>query len=193
MIRHVTDFADQAVILPVVALAFLALLATGWWRAALAWACVVPGTLFVVLAGKMITSSCQLPRIDTWSLHNPSGHTASAALVYGGLAALLIPFGRPRLMAVLWPAAAAVVIGFSRLALGMHTSADVLVGGAIGIAGASLLVLLAGPRPEMLHRRLAVLAALAVIMVLFHGRHVYAETWIGHHAARLWPFAWCRW
>ena len=88
--RFVTDFADQAVIVPLVLAVAAALLIAGWRRGALAWAVAVSGTLCTVLVAKVVVHSCiaaaQLP-----DLRSPSGHTASAAVVYGGLIALLPP------------------------------------------------------------------------------------------------------
>ena len=39
--KFLTDFADQAVVLPMVAAVSVVLAAQGWWRGALAWLCVV--------------------------------------------------------------------------------------------------------------------------------------------------------
>src|ERR1043166_4884615 len=83
-----TDFADQAVVLPVVLVVALLLAATGWWRGAVVWLGVVGGTFGVVLFLKLVFMSCQ-PVFIPWELRSPSGHTAAAAVVAGGVRALI--------------------------------------------------------------------------------------------------------
>jgi membrane-associated phospholipid phosphatase len=78
---------------------------------------------------------------------NPSGHTAAAAAVYGGLVAMILRFiwddGRWAFFcAVTTGVLLVVVIGRSRLILDTHSMAEVVVGGAIGIAGAASFVVL---------------------------------------------------
>ena len=71
-----------------IVLVALVLLLAGWWRGALAWFTAVPATLGAVLLAKLSTMACQgmMPPIG---LLSPSGHAASAAVVYGGLLALV--------------------------------------------------------------------------------------------------------
>ena len=83
-----TDFADQAVVLPVAGLVLVLLLAIGWRRGALAWAGCVAGVMAVMLALKLVTLACGW-RVPWTGLSSPSGHTAASAVVYGGLLALL--------------------------------------------------------------------------------------------------------
>jgi hypothetical protein len=107
----ITDLGDQAVILPLLLAVGLVLLLAGWWRGALAWFTAVPATLGAVLLAKLSTMACQgmMPPIG---LLSPSGHAASAAVVYGGLLALVI--GGPR-MAFLAGAAVGGLVGFTRV------------------------------------------------------------------------------
>jgi membrane-associated phospholipid phosphatase len=186
-LRLITDLGDQAVILPLLLAAGLVLLLAGWWRGALAWFIAVPATLGAVLVAKLSTMACQglLPPVG---LLSPSGHTASASVVYGGLLALVI--GGPR-AAVLSAGAVAALMGYTRLALGVHTLADVLAGGLIGIVGAVALSLLAGPRPALRRGWIGVAAASVAVLVLFHGRHVYAEMHIRQMSQQLWPLSLC--
>lgn len=60
----------------------------------------------------------------------PSGHTQNATTTFGAIAV----FNRKRLGAVIACAAAIVLVGFSRMYLGVHTPADVLTSLGIGIA-----------------------------------------------------------
>src|ERR1051326_4502016 len=83
-----TDFADQAVMLPIVLAVAVALAAMGWWRGALAFLGVVAVTFAAVLTLKLGFLACR-PVFGPWSIESPSGHTAAASVVAGGLAALL--------------------------------------------------------------------------------------------------------
>jgi membrane-associated phospholipid phosphatase len=188
-----TDFADQAVMLPMAVTVCLMLALAGWRRAALAWALVVPGTLLVVVLSKMavMVGGHILP---LHSLHSPSGHTASAAVVYGGLLALMLPEpargARRPFVALLLGAAFATLFGGTRLALHEHTRLDVLAGALIGIAGAVALARLAGPRPPGL-RRVMPLAAALVVVALFHGQHLRAEDQIDRVTWHVWQITHC--
>ncbi len=176
-----TDFADQAVILPIVLAVGVALFAQGWRRGAGAWVLVVVVTFATMLALKLVFLACSAS-LGTSGIHTPSGHVASAAVVAGGLAAVLLR----RRSAVLGMAAlAAIVIGLSRLALGVHSPAEVIIGAAVGLAGALALPLLAGPTPRGLDGRRIAVIAMAVV-VIFHGMHLPAEA---HIRSSAWRFA----
>jgi len=189
--RFLTDFADQAVVLPVAATVLVVLLALGWRRGAAAWALSVGGVLGVMLVLKLITFACGW-RVPWTGLASPSGHTAAAAVVYGGLLALLVPRGLGgTLVAALAGGVVALIFGLTRLALQVHTVPDVIVGAAVGVVGAVLLRKLAGDRPATLSSpRLAVAAC--VVMLLFHGHRLEAETRIRWLALDVWPLSACR-
>jgi membrane-associated phospholipid phosphatase len=167
--RFLTDFADQAVVLPLIATVALCLAALGWRRGALAWLLAIGFSFAVVLLLKLAFATCG-PAMGLPSLRSPSGHTAAAAVVAGGLAALL----RHRRGVVLVTAClAAALIGVTRLALGYHTPPEVLLGGATGVAGALGFAALAGLAPSL---RLGWLfAAVVVVAVVLHGQHLDAE------------------
>ena len=148
--RILTDFADQAVLLPLILAVGTILLALGWGRAARAWAFAVPGTLVAMLVLKIIFLACA-PLWPDLPLRSPSGHVAAAAAVYGSIAWLLGL--RP---SWLMAAAAAAVIGASRLALGVHNPAEVALG---AVVGGLLAVVVPGPAatltallPDTVHR-----------------------------------------
>jgi membrane-associated phospholipid phosphatase len=189
--QSLTDFGDQAVVLPLFVLAALAFIATGWRRAALVWLLVVPATLLIVSLGKLYGFGCENDVPNSWGLHSPSGHTASAALIGGGLALLLLPVRRRMVTVLSFAAASAIVIGGSRLSLQLHSSAEVLVGAAIGIAGTWILVWQAGERPAQ-SRHLPLTAAILLCgAVVFHGTHIPVETWISESARSIWPAVLC--
>ena len=176
-----TDFADQAVILPIVLAVGVALLAQGWRRGAVAWALVVVVTFAAMLALKVLFIACSAS-LGTGNIRTPSGHVASAAVVAGGLAAVL---WRRRSAVLGMAALAAIVIGLSRLALGVHSPAEVMIGAGVGLAGALALPLLAGPTPRGLDGRRVAVIAVAVV-VIFHGMHLPAEA---HIRSTAWRFA----
>ncbi len=163
--------------LPLAVAVGLMLLLLGWRRGALAWLAALCATLGAMLLLKLAMIPCGPP-----PLHTPSGHTAAAAVVCGGLA-LILGRGRYTGAVLLAAAAAALVIGLSRLALGMHTASEVIIGGIVGLAGAMLLVRLAGRPPAHLNLRWIV-GTVVVILVLFHGLRLPAEAAIRFLAFR---------
>jgi membrane-associated phospholipid phosphatase len=185
----VTDFADQAVVLPVAVAMLAGLCLLGWRRAAMAWGLGIGGTLGATLVLKLAVMACGIGA--TVGLGSPSGHTAGAACLYGAAVALLVR-GRWRgtLAAALAAAAVAAVIGLTRVSLGMHTPADVWVGGAVGLVGATCVRALAGNRPAGLAPWRLGAGALAT-MLLFHGNRLDAEPRLRWAAEQLWPLSLC--
>ena len=173
-----TNFADQAVMLPVVFTIAIVLAAQGWRRGALVWLGVVFVTFGLMLALKLVFMACP-PLFGPIDIRSPSGHVAAAAVVAGGLAALLT---RRRASILPVAALAAVAIGVSRVALGMHTLPEVVLGALVGLAGAAALLTLAGAPPALRPGRL--LAMVVVVAALFHGMHLPAEAAIRHTAFR---------
>jgi membrane-associated phospholipid phosphatase len=177
-VRYLTDFADQAVIIPLVLAVAVTLAIQGWRRGALVWLMVVVSTFAAMLAFKLMFLSCS-PVFGPMDVHSPSGHVAAATVVSGGLAAMLT-----RREGTILPAAmiAALVIGFSRIVLGMHSLPEVIIGALVGLAGAAALLRFAGRPPNL---RLYPLVAVVVIVAgVFHGMHLPAEAAIRHTAFR---------
>jgi membrane-associated phospholipid phosphatase len=177
-VRYLTDFADQAVIVPLVLATAITLAVQGWRRGAVVWLLVVAVTLTATLILKLMFLACS-PLFGPTDVHSPSGHVAAATVVAGGFAAMLS--GRP---ASILPVAllAGVVIGISRLVLGMHSLPEVIIGAVIGLVGAAALLRFAGPPPRL---SIAALGSVIVIVAtLFHGLHLPAEAAIRHTAFR---------
>ncbi len=176
----ITDFADQAVILPLAFAVGIALLVQGWPRGAAAWAVAIAATFTTTLVLKLVFMACS-NSFGTVAINTPSGHVAAATVVVGGLAALLL-----RRPGIAFPLAllAAVVIGGSRLMLGVHSVPEVMVGALVGLGGATVLLVLAGSAPPGLDTKRIVLIVVA-IAVLFHGLHLPAEAHIRSTALRL--------
>jgi membrane-associated phospholipid phosphatase len=175
-VRFLTDFADQAVILPLVLAISIALATQGWRRGAIVWLCVVGVTFGVMLALKVAFLACS-PVFGPMDIRSPSGHVAAATVVTGGLAALLT-----RRAASILPVAclAALVIGISRLVLGAHSLPEVVLGAMVGLAGAAMLMRLAGPPPPL--RLIPLTIVIVVVAAIFHGLHLPAEAAIRHTA-----------
>src|SRR5271165_5092067 len=168
--QALTDFADQAVVLPLIAAVALVFGVLGWRRGALAWLGAVGLSFAAVLLLKLVFATCG-PAFDLVSLRSPSGHTAAAAVIAGGIAVAL-GWGRGAVMAV--AGLAALLIGVTRIALGLHTPAEVVLGGALGMLGVLGFALLAGRPPALRLRWL--FATVVVVALLLHGQHLNAET-----------------
>lgn len=177
-VLFITNFADQAVILPLVLAVTVALAAQGWRRGAMIWLAVICATFAVVLLLKLVCLPCA-PVDGLAELRSPSGHVTAATVVAGGLAGLLT---RRRISILPVAVLAAVAIGVSRLALGMHSMPEVAIGAGVGLAGAAALMALAGPPATLKPGRL--LALVVLVLAVFHGLHLPAEAAIRHAAFR---------
>lgn len=184
--QFLTDFFDQAVVLPLAFVIFLVLLAAGWRRGAFAWAATAMLCWLTMLALKLGVQAC-LPPPTLGSLASPSGHVATGTFIYAGATALWAGWRRGWLAAI--PVAALIAV--TRVALGAHSVPDVLVGAAVGVGAVGLLTRLAGPRARRPNKRWLIAPAIAIL--LLHGRHLPVETHIlrlaRHHA--FWPLTLC--
>ncbi len=181
--QFLTDFGDEAVVLPVFALAAVSMLISGWYRGLAAWLFAVGGALGTIGLLKYIFYVCYSV-LDVTGIHSPSGHTGATAAVYGGGLLLLLRGRVKTVWLVVIPVALAALIGFSRVEVGAHVPVESVVGGAVGLLGAALLVVLAGPRPPM--RAWPIASAAAVTILLFHGIRFNAETILHHFVLFTW-------
>lgn len=186
-----TDFADQAVLLPTAVAVGLMLAASGWRRGALAWTVAVGTALAATAALKLAFAACGGLVADD-ALRNPSGHTAAAAATYGGLAVIAARWPACRVRPALLAACAiSLVIGASRVALGAHTVPEVVLGGAIGIAAAMAFARWSGRPPSTVRGSRVVLVAAAAALFL-HGSHLRAEAVFRNKALlHTWPLSIC--
>jgi membrane-associated phospholipid phosphatase len=180
--------------LPLAAGIALLLALSGWRRGALAWTAAIGGTLALILLLKLRFFACGHFLPDS-GVGNPSGHTAAAAAVYGGLVAMILRFiwddGRWAFFcAVTTGVLLAVVIGRSRVILDTHSMAEVVVGGVIGIAGAASFVVLAGAPSHAVRIERLVLTGLVAVAMLY-GFHMPVEAAIKSIATSVWPFSQC--
>jgi membrane-associated phospholipid phosphatase len=186
-----TDFADEAVVLPLALVIALVLGLTGWARGTTVWLIAVAGTLGTMLALKILFGACG-PAQFGGVISSPSGHTAAAAILYGGLLGLLVRRCGGGIGLALLPAPVVVVlIGVSRVELGAHTVPEVVIGAVVGLAGVLGVLVLAGPPPRRVWPS-RLLGPALFVMVLLHGYHLQAEEQIRRQSARfVWLTAAC--
>ncbi len=167
--QALTDLADLAVLLPLGLCVAGWLWAGGWRRGAALWLGGLALVLAAMLAAKLALLGCPRPGAV---LASPSGHTAAAAYVYGGIAALVL---RVRLSAVLvLGVVAAALFGLSRVLLHAHSVAEVVAGGAVGVGVLCAFAWLGGPVPGGL-RAQRLLFVGAPLLIVLHGFRLNAE------------------
>ena len=140
LMRGASLFGGPAVLIPVGVVMALAFLARGWRRGALLVVVTLAGTgllnglLKLSFARVRPTAFFDYPLPGSPSF--PSGHALYAASLFGGLAALLSPrLKHPALRLAVWALAIALIllVGVSRIYLGVHYPSDVLAGYSIGV------------------------------------------------------------
>ncbi len=178
----VSDFADQAVMLPLALVVLAALCLIGWWQGACAWVASVGGTFATIALLKAGFYSLAASFGSEYGM-SPSGHVAAACVVYGGLAVLMLRHAIPRILVAAIPLSLVLIIGYSRLSLGMHTLPEVVVGAMIGAAGLAILAATMGERPRVATWTVPVLGGVTVFAL--HGLHLPAEQAI-QLASRSW-------
>ena len=169
--------------LPLAALICLILALSGWWRGCAAWIVSVVGVLGGMGLLKYVFFTCS-PLLGATGIASPSGHTAAAAIIMGGGLVLFLRDRVPGLVLAAIPIGFAVLIGITRLAVHAHSVPEVLLGGAVGLAGAGLLAVLAGPRPPTRGWPAAVGAV--VVLIGLHGVRLNAETSLHHLGLLAW-------
>lgn len=162
VLRVVTDLAGTATSVVVFSLtaAFLALQRR--WRLAIFTATTGIGLAFLIPVSKSLIGRAR-PIVDVPLVEAPanasfpSGHAMSAVVLWGTLLLLTLPAvrrrGRPKLFAAV--VALVLVVGVTRLALGVHFLSDVLAGWTLGVAWlvAMVLVFHTWPGPHDTHRQ----------------------------------------
>ena len=151
-IQAVTELAGTPVTIAVIVIVVIA----DYIRAPNKW---IPPFLITVVLGEIVLVNTikQLldrarpefnPITETLGPSFPSGHSATAAALYAGVALVLARRRPPRVRAVLAGAAAgiAVAVACSRVMLGVHWLSDVIAGLAFGWAWFSLCAIAFGGR-----------------------------------------------
>jgi undecaprenyl-diphosphatase len=135
----------------VAGIAALSLVTAGWliakkyWYWLLALALAVPGGLLLNMLLKSayhrVRPSFDDPLLTLATYSFPSGHTAGTTLFYGFMAALLVSRVRAwrwRVATVMLAVLMIVLVGLSRMYLGVHYLSDVMAAAAISIAWLAL-------------------------------------------------------
>lgn len=91
--------------------------------------------------------------VEVSSLSFPSGHAANSTIVYLMLAVLLFDDSRRRRIALACAAALSLLIGLSRLVLGVHWPSDVVGGWAFGLLWVLFCLALADRLARYYYRR----------------------------------------
>ena len=159
--------------LPLAAVIGLTLALSGWWRGLAAWLVAVVGVLGTIAVLKAIFFACSRV-LGASGIISPSGHTAASAVILGGALVLFLRGRVPAAVIAVLPVSIAVLFGITRLAVHAHTVPEVLLGGAVGLAGVVVLAMFAGRRPAG-PGWLPALGAIAVLGGL-HGLRLNAET-----------------
>ncbi|NHN83593.1 phosphatase PAP2 family protein [Acetobacter musti] len=189
MIGTFSDFADQSILIPVEILVFLSLTLSGRRRDATSWglAMLAGSTLIVIL--KLWFERCGIPSHRV--LYSPSGHSMGGTMVYGGLLALLC---RRTWVFAAGTILLAVAFAWSRVALGVHTTCEVITGSVVGLAVVCLLRFALNGK-DMAGPRMNVPVTLALICAVAFGLHGYrlgAEAWIQTAARHVFGPFFCR-
>ena len=171
-INYLTNLGDLAVLLPLSAVMLVWLLLWPRWDAACWWVWSVAfcGAATAIL--KIFYNAC--PEILS---SNPSGHTGLSVLVYGAIALLVSVRNKKWQKIVLVSAGIALALGIaiSRVLIGAHSIAEILIGIAIGAISLALFVFgfrrsVAAEFPSWF----LVVPSLLVVLLL-NGYHLQAE------------------
>jgi membrane-associated phospholipid phosphatase len=140
LMRGASFYGGPVVLIPAGLLAAVAFLIKGWHRGALLAAVTLAGAGLLNLLLKFSFARVRPASFFDYPLPGspsfPSGHALYAASVFGGLAVLLTARVRSRLLEIaIWLVAISLIllVGVSRVYLGVHYPSDVLAGYAIGI------------------------------------------------------------
>jgi membrane-associated phospholipid phosphatase len=148
---HLIGILGHSLILLPASFALVGLLVVaGAHRDAWAFVAALSVGLAATVLAKLAFEACRWG-VSTLNVESPSGHASFSALVYGCLA-VMIATGRPagqRLLIAVGAVGLILLVGFSRIAVEVHTPAEVVLGLVIGGAGVLLFALLRGRRARL--------------------------------------------
>ncbi len=165
---YVTQFADAPVLTGLTVVLCGTLVFAGCFRAAVTFGLAFVSLAICVGVAKGLAAAAPALSAAT-GLQSPSGHVAGAIVLIGGATMCA---GRGSW--VLTVGLGAALIGYTRVALGFHTVADVVAGGVIGLAIVLGAIALGGARswvevpPEVGGPLIGALLAAAIFLNGWH-------------------------
>lgn len=145
VMRLVTDLGGTPV-LPIIGLLVAGVVArlAGSWRPLALMAVTMIGSVLLATAVKDLVGRARPPVATALAPASgfafPSGHTTNTTAVIGACAVLLWAYRRTRVWTTLTAVTLIVLVGFSRLYLGVHWLTDVLAGYALGLGWLAVVV-----------------------------------------------------
>ena len=168
----ITNLADADVALPLAIAEALLLFACGRVRLGRSWLLTVVAAL-AVMVGLKLAFGIWLGLGAPLDIRSPSGHVASATVVYGGLTLLLT---RSRRTSLLFAALIASLVGATRLLLRAHSVPEVAVGAVVGVtAVAAFGRLTAREKPLAPALRVALVPVGVATAAFLYGHHSGVE------------------
>jgi membrane-associated phospholipid phosphatase len=176
--QAISDFGDSAILLPLAIGLVLLVWRSQSWSAAVALLIALAFCVTLTLLLKIGFLACS-PSLHA-GIVSPSGHTSFSTTVYGALGLVAARHAPPpRLpLIILLTSILIVCIAVSRIAIGVHTVAEVALGMLIGLVAVALFAV------KYLRQRAGriefalLLAFAACVLLLFHGARLPAEEWI---------------
>ena len=183
----VSALADAALLLPAAMLVLLILGALRQGRLFLAFATALGAAAVTTLVLKLFFHACGHAIVTEVRVLSPSGHVAFGTAFYGALA-IMLAAGRGRSVRLLaWLATVLLLfaVGVSRVRTGAHSSAEVVIGFAVGGAALGLFGVLHGwaGRPRL--PWLPFGAGFSLALLLLWGSHFSLEGEIARYARRM--------
>ncbi len=191
--EFMTDFGDEAVILPLFLVVTVMFYAMGWQRGGRVWCAGIAAILGCLVLLKLLGLYWGEMFGFAERPFSISGHVVASTAVYGSLLAIVL-HSRQRewqwSRALLPPLVIAAVIGYTRLRLHAHTQAEILCGTVLGTAGALWLARSLLPVPVMATRYFLVVPA--CVALIFHGYMLPAEPMLQNlfHNSYHWATHW---
>ena len=196
LLVYVTNFGDPYLTVPLAGAVVVWLASTRSWRALITWIACFSASATLVTASHFAYAAWGL-EIPSLNLTAVSGHTMLASAVYPTTFALCASQARTRtaMLAYLFGLIIALVIGLSRLLMGVHTPAEVVSGWLLGtlVAGltcgsalalrtrAGVISIGRGAR----HDSTPFAAMALALIVICHGKILPVSAWIDVNAPRL--------
>lgn len=172
----ITNFADQAVILPLTAVVAVVLFLKWRWGSYI-WCLCVATTLLLTVALKLALYILVSFLPFSIGMRSPSSHVAMGAIVYGIIISLIIGRGYATFnITLISSTIVAIILASTRLMLEVHTKLEVIIGMIIGVIGAVTFTVLANRYPRKISPGYLAVATMMVALIfhgfIFHGEDV---------------------